>query len=433
MGSRECLLLLAPPLFDQKALPLSFFCISPGDERILCGRRREKTHKDASNTTNISTSFLQTFSMVEDERLAATEPYDVAAVQQEYAGSSPREAYALICERLHCTAVASVKEMLPREVGNWDTVESLDFVRTYVGALGAVAVVELCRCLPHLHSLSFADNYVTNDTVWHLVQMAMHHPTLERIDLSRNEFISWTGAMCVAELVLRNTNITYIDLHGTTVAQDIVEAIDTQARANAIAKFRNANGQQCPPVHPAAVYIRSLKLLYLKYRELGKVDVPMLETGFAELVRVSGRSSEPSLYSDKFFAKLKARAPAGELTLEAFLILLLIDGSTYDAEMVGRVKRVFLMYNVETSASDPIFGGFVLAKYLPDMLERIYGVRPSEADVAAVQRRLAISSDTTVQWGEFLYLTYPRGPQLGDRLCNVTCTPLASPVEVMHY
>lgn len=371
--------------------------------------------------------------MAEAERLAATEPYEVAAAQEAFAGCSPREAYGRICEHLHCTPVASVRAMLPRDVGAWDDVYSLDFARTYVGPKGAIAVVELCRCLPRLHTLSFADNYLSNDTVWHLVQMAVYHPALEHVDLSGNEFISWTGAMCLADLVLRNVNITHIDLRGATVAAEIVEAIHTQARANAALQFRQRGSQPCPPVHPAAVYIRTLKLLFLKYEELGQRDAALLETGFEELRRVSGRSNEVALDTDKFVATLKARMPPGDLTLEAFLILLLIEGSTYDVETVEKLKCVFLMYNVDATASDPLRGGFVLAKFLADMLERIYGSRPSAADVATVQRRLALSSDTTLRWGEFLYLTYPRGPQPGDRLCGMTCTPLASPIEVMHY
>ncbi|KPI85622.1 hypothetical protein ABL78_5303 [Leptomonas seymouri] len=371
--------------------------------------------------------------MTEDERLAAAEPYEVEKVQQEYDGCSPREAYVQICECLHCTPVASVKSMLPYEAGAWDRVESLDFSRTYVGPQGALAVVELCRCLPCLRSLSLADNYILNETVWHLVQMAIYHPSLERMDLSKNEFISWTGAMCLSELVLRNPNITHVDVRGSTIAQDIVEAIAVQLRQNTVTKFRNSNGQPCPPVHPAAAYIRALKLLFFKHQGQGRVDASLLETGIEELLRISGRSNESSQSLDRFFATLKARAPSGELTLEAFLVLLLINGSTYDVETVDRLKRVFVMFNIDATAADPLLDGFVLAKDLADMMEYIYGSRPSEGDIAAVQRRLALSKDTTIKWGEFLYLMYPRGPQLGDRLCGMTCTPLTKPIEVMHY
>ncbi|KPA75412.1 hypothetical protein ABB37_08682 [Leptomonas pyrrhocoris] len=371
--------------------------------------------------------------MAEDERLAATKRYEVAAVQQEYAGCSPLDAYVRICKQLHCTPVASVKGMLPCEVGAWGDVESLDFANTYVGPHGAVAVVELCRCLPRLRSLNLADNYLSNNTVWHLAQMAVYHPQLEWIDLSKNEFISWTGAMCLAELALRNANITHIDVHGAAIEPDIAEAISAQTRQNTVAKFRAGSGRPCPPVHPAAVYIRALKLLFLKHQEQGKVDAALLETGFTELLRVSGRASESSKYSEKVFATLRARAPAGVLTAEAVLILLLIDGSTYDVETVTNLRRVFVMFNIDVSPADPLVSGFVLARDLADMMEYIYGARPSAADVAAVQRRLALAEETTLKWEEFLYLTYPRGPQVGDRLCGVTSTPLAHPIEVMHY
>lgn len=373
--------------------------------------------------------------MAEHARLAAMEPYDVAAVQDSYAGCSPRDAYVRICERLHCTPVACVKKVLPAAAGAWGEVEALDFSLAYVGPQGAIAVAELCRCLPRLASLSLADNYLVNDTVWHVVQMAMHHPSLERIDLSRNEYISWTGAMCLAELVVRNAGITLVDLHGTTVAEDVIEAIYRQTRLNAVAKFRSTtSGQPCPPVHPAAVYIRSLKLFFLKHQELGNIDdAALLESGVEELLRVSGRSNESALYSDKYFATLKARAPVGELTLEAFLILLLIDGSTYDGEMVAELKRVFVLFNVDATAPDLLYSGFVLARDLAEMMGLIYGAQPSAAEMATVRRRLALSTDTTLRWGEFLYLTYPRGPQPGDRLCGMTCTPLVRPIEVMHY
>lgn len=371
--------------------------------------------------------------MDEDVRLAATESYDAAKLQAEFAAVSPRVAYEVLCEQMSVSPLGSAAALLPDSVDGWDAMTTLDYSRTYIGAQGALPVIELCRRLPRLQTLVLRDNYVNNDTVWHLVQMALFHPTLERIDLSANEHISWTGAMCVVELVLRNPRITYACLRGSTVTADILAAIDAQTRQNAVLRFRSAGLKRSPPVHPAAVYIRALKHLFATHAQSGRVAAALLDDGFEELLRVSGRTGERHLFTEKFFTKLKARAAPGGLTCEAFLVLLLIDGSTYDEATVEKLKRVFVMFNMNPAVPDPIANGFVLGRDMADMMAYAYGPHPSDADVAALQRRLGATTDTaTLDWEEFLYVAYPHGPRGGDRLCGTTRTPLANPIEVMH-
>ncbi|TPP49973.1 hypothetical protein CGC21_29695 [Leishmania donovani] len=371
--------------------------------------------------------------MEEEARLLATEPYSAAELQAGFVGCSPREAYVMICRRLRCTPLSSAAVMFPDVAGTWDAVTTLDFSRTYVGSHGALSVIELCRCLPRLQSLVFCDNYLSNDTVWYLVQMALFHPSLERVDLSANEYISWSGAMCLVELVLRNPRIIYVGLRGSAVSTEIARCIEAQTRQNAVSRFRSEGMKRSPPVHPAAVYIRSLKHLFETHQQHGQVSASLLDSGFEELLRVSGRTGELHLFTEKHFSKLKARAPPGGLTCEAFLVLLLIDGSTYDETTVATLKRVFTMFNMDPSVPDPISDGYVLGRDMADMMTHVYGSRPSDTDVTALQRRLGATADTTtLDWEEFLYVAYPHGPKTGDRLCGLTCTPLASPIEAMH-
>ncbi|GET88074.1 hypothetical protein, conserved [Leishmania tarentolae] len=372
--------------------------------------------------------------MEDDAHLIATEPYKVDELQAEFVGCSPREAYGTICGRLRCTRLASVAVMLPDVSGTWDLVTTLDFSRTYVGSQGALPVIELCRRLPRLQSLVFCDNYLINDTVWHLVQMALFHPSLERVDLSANEYISWSGAMCLVELVLRNPHITYVGLRSSTVAAEIVGAIEAQTRRNAVSRFRSEGLKRSLPVHPTAVHIRALKRLFEMHQQHGQVTASLLESGFEELLRDSGRTGELHLFTEKYLPKLKARAPSGGLTCEAFLVLLLIDGSSYDETTVAMLKRVFTMFNMDPSVPDPISDGYVLVRDMADIMTHVYGSRPSDADVTALKHRLGVTSDTTtLDWEEFLYVAYPHGPTAGDRLCCMTCTPLADTIEVMHH
>ncbi|KAG5480653.1 hypothetical protein CUR178_05787 [Leishmania enriettii] len=372
--------------------------------------------------------------MEADSRLVATEQHDVAELQAEFAGHSPRAAYTTICRRFRVTPLASAAVMFPDVAGAWDAVTTLDFSRTYVGSKGALPVIELCRRLPRLQSLVLSDNYLSNDTVWRLVQVTLFHPCLERIDLSANEHISWCGAMCLVELVLRNPRIIYVGLRGSTVSPEILQSIEAQTRQNAIRRFRSGGLKRSPPAHPAAVYIRALKHLFSTHEQHGRVSASLLQSGFEELLRVSGRTGELRLLTDKHFLKLKARAPPGGLTCDAFLVLLLIDGSTYNEATVTELKHVFTMFNMDPSVPDPISDGYVLAGDMADIMARVYGSIPSDADVAALQRRLGVDTGaTTLDWEEFLCIAYPHGPQVGDRLCGVACTPLANPIEVMHH
>ncbi|KAG5506385.1 hypothetical protein JKF63_05888 [Porcisia hertigi] len=361
------------------------------------------------------------------------EAHSVTGSQVEFADCSPREAYAIICYRCRSTPLASASVMFPDVAGGWGELTTLDFSRTYVGSQGALPVIELCRHLPRLQSLVFCDSYLNNKTVWHLVQMALDHPCLERVDLSGNEYISWSGAMCIVELVLRNPRIIYVGLRGSTISTKIVNSIEAQTRRNAVNRFRSEEMKPSPPVHPAAVYIRSLKHLFETHQQEGCVGAFLLETGLEELSRLSGRTGEPRLFTDNHFAKLKARAPPEGLTCEAFLVLLLIDGSTYDEATVEKLKQIFVLFNMDPSVSDPLSDGFVLGRDIADIMTHVYGSRPSDADVAALRRRLGVTAETTLDWREFLYVAYPHGPRVGDRLCGVACRPPANPIEVMHY
>lgn len=372
-----------------------------------------------------------TSKMNRNQQLLLAAPYDVTQLQQEFFSLSPRETYVLLCERAHCKPIAAISRLFPPDIATWDEVVVLDFSRTYVGPRGALPIIDLCRRLPQLRQLNFADSYFTNEVVWQLAQMAVMHPSLESIELSRNELISWTGAMCLAELAVQNQHIVFIGLRGVTVQPQILDAIFMQTRRNAVAQFNAVGGRPCPSESPFSLYIRALKAFFATRAVSGEATPDDLVAGCQHWRMLSGREMNDGRHTERLFERLKARAPA-VIVWDAFLVLLLIEGSTYDEAVVSKLKQVFLEFNLNTSTSVPLDEGYVLARELGAILVRLHDHRANDVALEATRSRIgALYESTTLCWDDFLYLLYPHGPQKGKRFPDAMSTGLQSQKEVM--
>lgn len=382
--------------------------------------------------------------MDRDPRLAATKPYDVRQLQDEFHGFSPRETYVELCRGMGCNPISLVTRMLPGGVGAWDEVTVLDFSTTYVGRKGAGPVVELCCRLPRLRRLSLADNYLSNEAVWYIAQMAIHHPALVELDLSGNEFISWSGAMCLSELVLRNTRICYLGTRRTSIDANTVQGLFVQTRRNAVMMFAAAavaageTGVRAKPSeHPSAIHHRALHRFFNQVQINGTVPASFLVDGFNERMHILGRQRELSSVDEAFYEALQARAPMPHLPWEAFIVLLVIDGAQYNEELAVALRGVFEEFNLDPpSAGGQLVedDGFVAVSELPAMFERLFSTPLSAKDAALLKEPLGLTEDMTMSWDEFFLIMYPRAARVGRKIVGMSQTPLPHVVgPVLHY
>ncbi|KAF5221378.1 leucine-rich repeat-containing protein [Trypanosoma cruzi] len=364
-----------------------------------------------------------------DLHTSAGQPYDVQQLQSEFHAISPAEAYGELCQRFQCHAIAAVAAMFPSGVGQWNGTTELNLSRLYVGPKGVRPVVEMCKRLPALRSFNCANNYLTNDSVYFITRMAMFHPALERIEVSYNEFISWTGGTFLTELVVRNTNIKEVGIRSTAIPTRVAEAVFEQTRRNCVLAYQAVGRMPKPTNHPAAIHLRTMKRFFMDIQENGTVPVSALVDGFRERLRILGQERDLSKYTESFFETLCRQVPQDRITWEAFILTLRMDGSLYDADFVKKVQRVFLEFNIEPSAGTE---GFVEVRDLAAMFTRLYGEPPTPKELANMRSLLGLNDTMTLHWDEFLPLMYIRGPKDKCMAMGWNLSPLYIPT-MLHF
>eukprot|EP00796_Vickermania_ingenoplastis_P012978 gene12978-8829_t len=358
-------------------------------------------------------------------KLASVEPYDVKQLQDEYHSFSPRDTYIQICHQMSCKVVPDVAKIFPHSIGAWDDVTSVDLSRTYVGPKGLQVILQMCMRLPRLVSFSVADNHLTNDSAYAVAQMALFHPSLVEVDLSRNRFVSWSGAMWLLELAQRNPQITNVQIYKTSIDTDCAEAIFVQTRRNAATVFASRGVAAVPANHPSVIHLRAMKRFFSDIQENGTVPVTALVDGFHEQLRIMGRQRDAVKYTDSFFQSLMGRAPSQRLDWNAFAIVLFAHGTTFDQETCESLHKVFMEFNVDSSPGkgEPI----VEVKDFPLIHQRLYNAVLDPADLQFYLMRLGLERHMTVTWDEFLITFFPRGPEQGMKPIGILGTPLGTP------
>ncbi|ESL08989.1 hypothetical protein TRSC58_03298 [Trypanosoma rangeli SC58] len=356
---------------------------------------------------------------------SAGQPYNVQQLQSEFHAISPAEAYGELCQRHQCHPITAVAAMFSNGVGNWNATTTLDFSRIYVGPKGIRPVVEMCKRLPALTLLNCANNYLTNDSVYFITRMAMFHPALERIELACNEFISWTGGTYLTELVVRNANIKEVGTRSTAIPTRVAEAVFEQTRRNCVLASQTVGRMPKPTNHPVAIRLRTMKRFFMERQENGTVPASVLAEGFREHLSILGQERDIGNYTPDFYEKLCQGLPQDRIPWEAFIITLQLDGSIYDADLVKKVQRVFLEFNLEPTAGT---NGFVEVRDLAVMFTRLYGEPPTSAELANMYASLGLDDTMTLHWDEFLPLMYIRGPKENSLASAWQLTPLHFPI-----
>lgn len=361
---------------------------------------------------------------------ADLQPYDVKALQSGFHAFSPRVAYIKLCERSHCRPITEVARMFPSEVGVWDEVTSIDLSRTYVGPKGLQVIVELCKLFPQVTYFSAMDSHLTNESVYHIVAMALFHPSLSKINVSCNRFISFTGAMWLLELTQRNSRITHIQLLKTNVDRNYSEAIFFQTRQNAAAVFAAKGMIAKPADHPNVIHLRAMKRFFMEIQENGTVPSSALAEGFKEQLRIMGRQRDAGKYTDTFYETLIRRATTPRLDWNAFAVVLFIDGM-YDQATCDSLYRIFLEFNVDPSLTKR--EAMVEVQDFPYIHQRIYNSVLDPADLTFYMMRLGLDITMTISWDEFLIVFFPRAPGAGMKPLGLLSTPLDTPDALLHH
>lgn len=395
--------------------------------------------------------------------LSDLKPYDVYELQAEYQCYSPREAYIQLCGQMDCRPSRAVAAMLPAEPGSWDRVQYIDLSRSYVGPKGVLPVVELCKRLPSLRRLSLAANYLQNDCLWYVAQLALYHPSLAEIDLSDNEFVSWSGAMCLATAVVQNPRLTSVNLLRTAVEPATAEAVFYHTRKNAVAMaVATRRVAPSPSMHVSAIHLRAIRRFFdsIKDPATGCVDRDGIAAGYRERLHLLGRSEALAGCDDAFFEELRARAPSDRVTWEMFLLLAVLDAVEYADQLVAALRRIFKEFNINAAPmldrmaqlggpdgasalppapalparSSALAQGFVEADAFPAVYVRLYGTNPGAKELESIAGTLGLQAGVhTVNWDEFLYTWYCKGPTPGSLVIGAKLTDLPREVRPFHY
>lgn len=360
------------------------------------------------------------------------QPYSAAEIHTKFPSTTPQELYGYLCKSCKCKVIPSVAMMFPDTQNSWGTVTHVDLSTSYVGPKGVVPVIELCKALPNVTSVALRDNYLTNESIWHLCKMALYHPSLSTLDLGKNP-ISWAGAMCLVELVTRNHHVTDVQLGSTSIPPNVAEAIGAQALKNAsLGACRTRNGIN-PCNHPTTIRQRALKRYFhdTLARERQQGDTPTvpkgrLAEGLKELWRISGREREVTQRTPLFYENFVNRASQDDVGWDEFFLLIMLEDVRFNKEFVDRLKAVFEQFDIDS-------GGYVEVRALRSLMTALSPTQspPSAEELQAKMRFYDLDDNMTLGWDEFLLLMYDHGPVVGAK-GELSQTPLPAVSHAYH-
>lgn len=112
-----------------------------------------------------------------------------------------------------------------------DEDDTLDLNRNYVGSKGIPAIMAVVAAKSKLKKLMLAANEIENTDVATVVSTLEKHPSVTHIDFSNNP-ISRVAAKKLYHLVQMNPCIQRLDLEGTQIHADKIQAIEAQLEKN---------------------------------------------------------------------------------------------------------------------------------------------------------------------------------------------------------
>eukprot|EP01062_Namystynia_karyoxenos_P003642 TRINITY_DN11304_c0_g1_i1.p1 TRINITY_DN11304_c0_g1~~TRINITY_DN11304_c0_g1_i1.p1 ORF type:complete len:242 (+),score=75.25 TRINITY_DN11304_c0_g1_i1:150-875(+) len=146
------------------------------------------------------------------------------------AGEHLRGIYLYYCAEYGTKPNSTLSRALPSDVGVFD-LEELNCAGNFVGDRGVLPLLEVVRCCRGLRALHLPDNGIKNAGVECIVHMALEHPALEELDLSRNRITLGAGKV-LHELARKNPRIRKIDVGGTRIDDQLHARIQAAVKAN---------------------------------------------------------------------------------------------------------------------------------------------------------------------------------------------------------
>ena len=113
-----------------------------------------------------------------------------------------------------------------------DNFETLDLSTLTLRPDAFRRIAEICLLLP-LVNLNLEATNPKPDHIQILAEMAIEHPTLERISLAQNPSLGFSAARILLPLIKQNKRIVGLDVEGTCMAAPTRELIDSVLERNA--------------------------------------------------------------------------------------------------------------------------------------------------------------------------------------------------------
>jgi hypothetical protein len=144
---------------------------------------------------------------------------------------SLRDLYVSECGKSKCKVNTGVLRLLPADAKNNDQLKVIDLSANIVGSQGLHPILVVAQNAIGLESFIAPDNYLSNECVKELTERLDRHPTLNRIDLSRNP-ISHQGGKLLSAFVRRNEKIEQLVLKDTLINNALVAIMEKKCAEN---------------------------------------------------------------------------------------------------------------------------------------------------------------------------------------------------------
>eukprot|EP01063_Lacrimia_lanifica_P021273 TRINITY_DN28562_c0_g1_i1.p1 TRINITY_DN28562_c0_g1~~TRINITY_DN28562_c0_g1_i1.p1 ORF type:complete len:237 (+),score=97.10 TRINITY_DN28562_c0_g1_i1:50-760(+) len=146
-------------------------------------------------------------------------------------GMSLREIYLYYCRQYQSKPNSVLLKSVLAEASGDFSIATIDCSGNFVGDKGLLALLEVIRVCTSCTALLLPDNGIKNAGVECLVHMALEHPSLKHIDLSKNRITLGAGKV-LQELCAKNPNIHKCAVSGTRIDPQLQERIQQRINHN---------------------------------------------------------------------------------------------------------------------------------------------------------------------------------------------------------
>ena len=150
-------------------------------------------------------------------------PLETVSLQDVYTGA---------CRKWGRRVDTRILAALPAALGGYEVVTTLDFSGAYIGTAGFAPLLALVICCERLETLILHSLGLRPPDIEQILEAAIRHPSLCRIDLSQNEIGTTVAKMALRTLQL-NRNIEEIRVDDALVIDALKAKLRNQAAFNA--------------------------------------------------------------------------------------------------------------------------------------------------------------------------------------------------------